>query len=240
MNKLLSIGINQQAKNLNKKVSLIKYGKLYSWRAASEGTFITNMIIPSKTILDTLYSYMGSGGGNELKHPRKNGTPCLTGYNTSVHPTWAADPTNYGTDTVNFSALPNGYKSNYYTYLGTRFMIWAIPKSSVRYYYGNIKYDYSTFFVDYFTINNYYLGLRCYRAATSGEQSAYSDGDIIEQVEDYDGNIYDCVKIGTQVWTRQNLATTHYTNGNAISGVLDYDDNSSNTFFANKNESIWQ
>jgi len=239
MNKILLLGINQQAKNLNKKVSLIKYGKLYSWAAANGGTFITNMIIPSRTILETLQSYIGSGGGNKLKHPRKDGTPCLTGYNTSVHPRWDADPTDYGTDTVNFSALPNGYNMSSYDYLGGRFYIWSIPKSGFRYYFGSMEYNDSAFIVSYTSFGGYYMGLRCYRAATSGEQSAYSDGDIIEQVEDYDGNIYDCVKIGTQVWTRQNLATTHYTNGNAISVVTDYNDNSSNTFFASKNESIW-
>lgn len=40
-------------------------------------------------------------------------------------------------------------------------------------------------------------------------------------VTDYDGNIYNTVKIGTQVWLRQNLATTHYSNGVVIPEVTD-------------------
>lgn len=35
-------------------------------------------------------------------------------------------------------------------------------------------------------------------------------------VSDYDGNIYSTVQIGTQCWMRENLQTTHYSNGTFI------------------------
>ena len=38
----------------------------------------------------------------------------------------------------------------------------------------------------------------------------------ITTVTDYDGNAYDTVQIGTQVWLKQNLKTTHYKNGTTI------------------------
>jgi uncharacterized protein (TIGR02145 family) len=40
-------------------------------------------------------------------------------------------------------------------------------------------------------------------------------------VTDYDGNVYQTVKIGTQVWMKENLQVTHYQNGAAISYCID-------------------
>ena len=44
-------------------------------------------------------------------------------------------------------------------------------------------------------------------------------------IDDYDGNWYDAVVIGDQVWTVQNLRTTHYSDGTAITnGGNNYSD----------------
>ncbi|MFZ4398499.1 MAG: fibrobacter succinogenes major paralogous domain-containing protein [Bacteroidales bacterium] len=40
-------------------------------------------------------------------------------------------------------------------------------------------------------------------------------------VKDYDGNLYDTIHIGSQVWLKQNLKTTHYLNGDPIAKVTD-------------------
>ena len=46
-------------------------------------------------------------------------------------------------------------------------------------------------------------------------------GKSFSQVVDVDGNIYQTVKIGNQVWTAENLNTSHYRNGDTIIQIDD-------------------
>lgn len=75
-------------------------------------------------------------------------------------------------------------------------------------------------FTDLTPTTTYYV--RAY--ATNEMGTAYGDtlqfatpfGCGISTVQDYDGNVYNTVQIGSQCWTKENLKTTHYTNGTAI------------------------
>jgi uncharacterized protein (TIGR02145 family) len=42
-----------------------------------------------------------------------------------------------------------------------------------------------------------------------------------DTVTDIDGNVYHTVQIGTQVWLRENLAVTHYRNGDPVQLITD-------------------
>lgn len=90
--------------------------------------------------------------------------------------------------------------------------------------------------------STYYI--RAY--ATNNEGTAYGDEltlKTIGPVTDVDGNVYQTISIGNQVWMTQNLKTTKYRNGNPIQLIsdinqlgglttgayCDYDNNSSNS-----------
>jgi uncharacterized protein (TIGR02145 family) len=61
--------------------------------------------------------------------------------------------------------------------------------------------------------------------ATNSAGTAYGDSQSFTTsafpVTDIDGNVYQAVTIGTQVWMKENLRVTHYRNGEAIPKVTD-------------------
>lgn len=232
--------------------SLIKYGKLYVWDDLNfTKEFIAGMHVPSDEEWKTLEmhlgmsqaqadgtSWRGTDEGRKLKHRRTAvGSPPV-GVSTNVHPRWNYNSTVFGLDTVNFAALPGGYRDTDGTFndLGSRGYWWSATES------GSLAWG------RYLSSSNagvsrnasnkaYGRSVQCVRAATSEEQTL-SDGVIVGQGEDHNGNIYDLVKIGTQVWTVQNIAATNYTDGTAVTSY-DYDDDSTNSFYDNEGDSIW-
>lgn len=59
--------------------------------------------------------------------------------------------------------------------------------------------------------------------------STFLNWDICPQetVTDYDGNVYQTVTIGQQVWLKENLKSLHYSDGSEIPGVVAYNNDDS-------------
>ena len=147
-----------------------------------------------------------------------------------------------------FSALPAGYyNANGAQNFGAYAMFW---KSSQEYSQGMdfmIRSDEMGVQNDFTAPVTSYLSVRCVRDNSSmleqlesqfddvnnqlAEQQSYADSlqNVIDDIQfvcgtstvkDYDGNHYATVKIGNQCWFKQNLRTTHYSNG---AEVTDYE-----------------
>jgi uncharacterized protein (TIGR02145 family) len=213
----------------------ISYGRLYNWWAAAHANIApVGYSVPTDAQWTTLTDYITAeiaasrlpdvGVGNILKSQRQDpaGNANVI-IQTTTDPYWSANATHYGRDSVKFTALPGGrrntdgsfYNVSYYGYWWSSSQFDASNAWSRYLYY---RYAY---------VRRYYLdkssgfSVRFMRAASTFEQSHFADGEFVGQVFDVDNNVYDLVKIGTQVWSVQNLATTRYNDGTAIALVTD-------------------
>jgi len=129
---------------------------------------------------------------------------------TTEFPLWwySGDYNIYGKDYYNFDAVTAGIRGNQGVYFNNGFSTYfgtSTPGStSTKFYAALLDNQLST--ISYNEWSGYNgFSIRLTREATSGE-TLLSDGEIISSgFTDIDGNVYSCVKIGTQIWTRENL-----------------------------------
>jgi uncharacterized protein (TIGR02145 family) len=178
----------------------IIYGNLYNWYAASNANIAPlGWHVPTAAEFSTLISVAGGSAvaGGKLKE---------TGLNHWLTPNTGAS------NDFGFSALPGGiidYMSGSFTSLGQYVSFGCSDGPGYNYYL--IRHQ----FKDILPHNDDYGN--GYSIRLIKDNSDWTDG---ETVTDYDGNIYNTVKIGNQVWTVENFACKHYNNGNPIVGPL--------------------
>jgi uncharacterized protein (TIGR02145 family) len=245
----------------------ISYGRLYNWWAASHANIApVGYSVPTDAQWTTLTDYITAeiakstlpdvGVGNVLKSQRQSGASGDPIIPTTTNPYWLANATNYGRDSVKFTALPGGYRKADGSFVSMIYLgLWWSSSQYDASYALNRYMNY-----DNANVNRYYyrksqgFSVRFMRAATAFEQSHFADGEFVGQVMDVDGNVYDLVKIGTQVWSVQNLATTRYNDGTAIALVTEtaawaaletpaycnYNNDVTNVFLGSTVKTIWK
>lgn len=197
---------------------LCDYGLLYNWYAVDTGKLApTDWHVPSDVEWTTLttwltnngYGYEGSGDDIAKSVASQCGwdvysTPGTVGNNPLSN------------NSSGFSALPGGYRNYDGSFFGIGYYDywWSSTKRSTsNAWYREMGYSH-TLVGRYSGTKEVGFSIRCVRNSYVGWQN-----DV--PVVDYDGNEYDVVEIGTQLWLVQNLKVTHYNDGETIPNVED-------------------
>lgn len=181
----------------------IKYGKQYNWFAVvdSRGIAPAGWHVATNSNFSALETAMGgaSVAGNKL---REAGFAHWDASNGSA------------TNSSGFTAVGSGrrvYSNGTFAYLTALGELW----SSSEYDTNNAISLYLQSSQDYsqrqFSNKKYGFGVRCMKDDSTDPGS----------VTDNEGNVYETVKIGTQVWMKSNLMTGHYNNGDTITNITD-------------------
>lgn len=190
---------------------VINYGALYNWYAVNDTRGLAPMgtHIPNNDEFQELIDCLGVGGGGKLK---------------AIDESWLAPNTGASNDS-GFTALCSNFRYDYGEFAGD-----VDQEGMITYFYSTelngdapyflfLSYDSDEaviLFADYGgdDLKNNAASIRC----LLDDPESWEEGDTIT---DKDGNVYNTVKIGEQVWLKQNLVVTKYRNGDSIPIVED-------------------
>lgn len=129
-----------------------------------------------------------------------------------------------------FSAFPAGYWENTFMGYSQSARFWTSTPDNNQVWVSSLTY--SEEMVNFYTGNKgQAISVRCLKdtvPAQAPEPPAFSCGN--EKLQDADGNAYETVQIGTQCWTKTNLRTTKFRNGNPIPEDIDPEQSASASF----------
>lgn len=176
------------------------YGLLYNYYAYVHADFApTGWRVPTSTDFTTLLS---NAIAIELKSQRIYPT-YTTGWNTGD-----------GIDKYNFSLLPAGYRMSIFISAQEVAILASTTRQSTSTSIVSCICSYTTIRLSSLNVLRDGLSVRLVRTSITG----WAEGDTIA---DYDGNIYDTVRVGNQIWTASNWKCTTLNTGTAITNVTD-------------------
>lgn len=158
-------------------------------------------------------------GVDEIQMARLGGSGLDVGANTTLHPRWndSGDVAIYGTDRFGFGALPSGFRNSdggYYEIGDTLPLGSASLSNGIYWFHAQIQNAFSFINAGFFGDKNHGVPILAVRPATTEEQ-ILPDG-AISATAIFDGDVYQCTKIGLQVWTTTALKVNHYADGTPI------------------------
>lgn len=172
------------------------YGYLYTGCVAVDSRVLANgWHVPTETEIETLVSFVGGHAiaGKYLKSSID--TPDIYG--------WEFSNGNSGENRYGFNIKPSGRsfsEGQQYSY------IWSSTNSSTPRYLV-FRHNYNSTYIS--LASSFYI--RPIRLIRDNDTGWYHGMQVL-----IDGRYYDTVKIGTQIWLAQNLATTKFANGDSI------------------------
>jgi uncharacterized protein (TIGR02145 family) len=186
------------------------YGRLYNWHAVVDSRSIAppGWHVASDAEWKQLEMYLGMSqtGADQTgwRGTDEGGKLKETGTTHWLSPNAGA------TNESGFSGLPGGYRylgGQYYD-VGSHAVFWSSTTAGSGFAWCR-------------NLGSAYSGVHRYDGGKSDGFSVRCVKD--PTVTDIDGNVYQTVTIGNQVWMAENLKVTHYRNGEAIPNVTDND-----------------
>ena len=177
--------------------SSVNFGRLYNWYAAVDTRNIAPIgwHVPSVEEFQELIDYCGGNSAAAIK------------LKSAGNSKWQYYEGRIGTDDFGFCAYPSGYIIGSSVDLGkaTAFNTTYDGGAGVS---SSLWLSFDIPYGGPIALSNKYAAapIRCIK----------NDSNHVSSVVDVDWNVYDTVKIGNQVWLKQNLAVKHYQNGDLI------------------------